>query len=259
MQWMETNGIVLRYDVSGSGSQPLLLIHELGGSLEFWDPVLPGLQQDFHVLRFDLRGFGMSEKVKTLHLDDIIGDIVGLLDALAITEPCHVIGPALGGGIALAFAGQHPERVRRLAVSSPATGAPPARRAQSLERAETVVRSGMRASVEQSLDRSYPERLRDNRERFEQYRRRWLANDPESFAAINRMLTEMDLTPLYGRITCPTLVIGCAYDSIRPPQEVEAISRQIPGAEYVVAESGHFMPHQTPELFVEMALPFLLA
>ena len=83
--------------------------------------------------------------------------------------------------------------------------------------------------------------------------------NPESFAAINRMMTEMDLTPLYSKITCPSLVIGCAYDSIRPPQEVEAISRQIPGAEYVVAESGHFMPHQTPELFVEMALPFLLA
>jgi 3-oxoadipate enol-lactonase len=257
MNWVETNGIVLRYELSGTGQVPLLLIHELGGSLEFWDPVLPALQQAFRVLRYDLRGFGMSEKVKTLRLGDLLGDIVGLLDALAITDPCHVAGPALGAGIALAFAAQYPARVRRLVVSSPATGVPPERRARSLQRAEAVERGGMRVAVEQSLTRSYPERFRVDRQRFEQYRRRWLANDPEGFAAINRMLTEMNLTQQYGRIACPTLVIGCAYDTIRPPHEVEAIARQIPGARYVETASGHFMPHQTPELFLETVLPFL--
>jgi pimeloyl-ACP methyl ester carboxylesterase len=181
MDWMETNGVVLRYELSGTGHVPLLLIHELGGSLEFWDPVLPTLQQAFHVLRFDLRGFGMSEKVKILRLDDLLGDIAGLLDALAITHPCDVVGPALGAGIALAFAARYPDRV----------------------------------------------------------------------------LTEMDLTQQYGRITCPTLVIGCTYDTIRPPHEVKAIAQQIPGARYVETASGHFMPHQTPELFLETVLPFL--
>ncbi len=255
MEWAETNGVVLRYELSGAGQVPLLLIHELGGSLEFWDPVLPAFQADYRVLRADMRGFGMSEKVKSLRLDDMIGDIVGLLDEVGMTEPCHVIGPALGGGLALAFAGQHPSRVRRLVVSSPATGAPAARRAQSLERADLVQREGMRPVMESSLARSYPERFRG--ERFEPFKRRWLANDPEGFAAIGRMLTEMDLTPLYGRITCPTLVMGCIYDTIRPPEEVEPIARQIPGATYIEVESGHFMPHQTPELFIETVLPFL--
>jgi 3-oxoadipate enol-lactonase len=95
------------------------------------------------------------------------------------------------------------------------------------------------------------------RQRFEQYQRRWLANDPEGFAAINRMLTEMDLTQQYGRIACPTLAVGCTYDTIRPPHEVELIAWQIPGARYVETASGHFMPHQTPELFLETVLPFL--
>jgi 3-oxoadipate enol-lactonase len=257
MEWVETNGVVLRCELSGTGHIPLLLIHELGGSLEFWDPVLPAFQQAFRVLRYDLRGFGMSEKVKTLRLDDLLGDITGLLDALALADPCHVIGPALGAGIALAFAAQFPARVRRLVVSSPATGVPTERRAQSLQRAEAVERGGMRAAVEQSLARSYPERFRGDRQRFEQYQRRWLANDPEGFAAINRMLTEMDLTQQYGRIACPTLVLGCTYDTLRPPHEVEAIARQISGARYIETASGHFMPHQTPELFLETVLPFL--
>jgi 3-oxoadipate enol-lactonase len=52
-------------------------------------------------------------------------------------------------------------------------------------------------------------------------------------------------------------VIGCTYDTIRPPQGVEAIARQIPNARYVETASGHFMPHQTPELYIETVLPFL--
>jgi 3-oxoadipate enol-lactonase len=259
MEWMETNGVVLRYDLSGTGRVPLLLIHELGGSLEFWDPVLPAFQQDFRVLRYDLRGFGMSEKVKVLRLEDLLGDIAGLLDAVEITEPCLVVGPALGAGIALAFAAYYPTRVRRLVISSPATGVAPERRPQSLQRADLVEHKGMRASVEQSLARSYPERFRSNQKHFEQYRRRWLTNDPEGFAAINRMLADIDLTPQYGRIACPTLVLGCTYDTIRPPQEVEPIARQIPGACYQEIASGHFMPHQTPELFIDTVMPFLKA
>ena len=257
MEWIEINGVVLRYELSGAGSVPLLLIHELGGSLESWDPVLAVFQKHFRVLRYDLRGFGMSEKVKTLRLDNLLSDIEGLLDALALVEPCHMVGPALGAGIALAFAAQYPARVRRLALSSPATCVPQERRAQMLLRAETVQREGMRTVVEQSLARSYPERFRSNQVRFEQYRQRWLANDPEGFAAISRMLAEMDLTQQYARIVCPTLLIGCTYDSLRPPHDVARIAQQIAGARYVEAASGHFMPHQSPELFLETVLPFL--
>lgn len=41
---METNGVVLRYELSGEGQELLFLIHELGGSLDFWDPLMPALQ-----------------------------------------------------------------------------------------------------------------------------------------------------------------------------------------------------------------------
>jgi 3-oxoadipate enol-lactonase len=40
---------------------------------------------------------------------------------------------------------------------------------------------------------------------------------------------------------------------------VKALASQIPGARYVEVPSGHFMPHQTPELFLDTVLPFLRA
>jgi 3-oxoadipate enol-lactonase len=260
MQWIEVNGVSLRYELSGKGAETLVLVHELGGSLESWDEVLPELQKRFRVLRYDQRGFGLSEKVEgTLKLDDMTADLAALLDALGISQPCLVTGMALGSAIALAFAIRCPEKVKKLAIPSPATGVSKERAAQSLERADAVEREGMRAQVQSSLDRSYPEVLRGNRDRFERYRNRWIGNDPGGFAAINRMLVNMDMTKDFAKVKCPTLVIGSQNDLLRPPAMIEGIAKQIPGAKYVETASGHFMAVQTPELYLETVLPFLTA
>ena len=124
-------------------------------------------------------------------------------------------------------------------------------------RAKEVESTGMSVQADASMNRAYPEVLRGNRERFEQYRTRWIANDPYSFAAINRMLLNMNLDPELGNITAPTLSIGCKYDVMRPPALVAEMSKLIPGARFVEAESGHFMHAQTPELFTSMVVPFL--
>ena len=42
MDWIEVNGVSLRYDLGGNGEETVILIHELGGSLESFDEVLPG-------------------------------------------------------------------------------------------------------------------------------------------------------------------------------------------------------------------------
>jgi 3-oxoadipate enol-lactonase len=259
MSWIEVNGASLRYDLSGSGHEPLVLIHEVGGCMESWDDVLPAFQREFRVLRYDQRGFGMSERTRVIEMDAIVADLVALLDALRITEPVHLTGCAMGAAIALAFAGRHPGRAGRIAVASPATWAnadPVAAR----RRIEETERGGVRAVEQSSLSASYPEHMRAlDRARFERFRLRWLANDPQAMAAILRMSTNpaFDLSAELARINAPTLVIGCAHDGIRPPAMVAKVAAQIPGAKYVEASSGHFMAVETPDVFVDLALPFL--
>ena len=124
-------------------------------------------------------------------------------------------------------------------------------------RAAHIETTGMATEADASMTRSYPEVLRGNKERFEQYRTRWIANDPHSFAAINRMLLNMDLDAELKNITASTLSIGCKYDVMRPPEMVAEMTKLIPRAKYVEAESGHFMHAQTPELFTGMVVPFL--
>ena len=259
MSWMEVNGASLRYDLSGSGRETVVLIHEVGGCIESWDDVLPAFQREYRVLRYDQRGFGMSERTRVIEMDGIVADLVALLDALRIAGPMHLAGCAMGAAIALAFAGRHPARVGRIAVASPATWAN-ADPAAARKRIEETERGGVRAVEQSSLSASYPDNMRVlDRARFERFRLRWLANDPEAMAAILRMSTNpaFDLSADLARISAPTLVIGCTHDGIRTPAMMAKVAAQIPGAKYVEASSGHFMAVETPDLFAELAVPFM--
>ena len=260
MNWIEANGASLRYELAGEGKPTLVLIHEAGGAIESWDYLLPGLQAKFRTLRYDQRGFGLSEKFRgPLTVDAVVADLAALLDALNITEPCHVLGGAFGAAMGIAFAARHPARVARLVACNPAPGVTGDARRYVEERAKTVEREGMRPMADLSLSNSYPENLRRDKARWEKYRLRWLSNDPACFAALNWMVGSMDLVPDYARVRCPTLVIAGIHDKLRAPEVIRKIADAIPGSQFVVADSGHFMAVQDPEMLLEHALPFLCA
>ena len=88
-------------------------------------------------------------------------------------------------------------------------------------------------------------------------RARWLGGDPISYGAIYRMLAGMDLAPELPRIACPVLVIAGTLDRTRPPLLVEPVARAISGARYVVLDTGHYAPIQTPELYLRTVDEFL--
>jgi 3-oxoadipate enol-lactonase len=249
MNWIEVNGTSLRYELTGSGKTTLVLVHEMGGTLDSWDQVLPALNNTRRVLRYDTRGAGQSEKIRgSITFDDMADDIAALLDALGITGKVALAGTAVGAAIAIHFAVRHADRVAALVVSSPATGVPADRRQATLDRAASAEALGMRGLVEQSFAGSYPPEVRHNAEEYRKFRARWLCNDPQSFAAINRMLADSTVTEELPRIACPTLVVGCTHDKLRPPAVIEPMAKQIPGAEYLEINSGHFAAVQTPGL-----------
>jgi len=259
MNWIEANGASLRYDLCGDAREIVVLPHEVGGCIESWDDALPAFRRSYRVLRYDQRGFGLSEKTRIITMDGMVADLAALLDALGIAGPVHLAGCAMGAAAALAFAGRYPARVARIVAASPATWAN-ADPAAARKRIEETERGGVRAVEPGSLAASYPEIMRAlDRPRFERFRRRWLGNDPEAMAAIVRMSTDpaFDLSADLARITAPTLVIGCTHDGIRTPAMVTKVAAQIPGARYVEASSGHFMAIETPDLFTELAIPFL--
>jgi 3-oxoadipate enol-lactonase len=247
MNWIEVNGTSLRYELSGNGPKTLVLIHEMGGTLDSWDQGLGALNNDRSVLRYDTRGAGLSEKIRgVVTWNNMADDLKALLDSLGITGKVAVAGIAVGAAIGVHFAVRNPDRAAALVFHGPATGVSAERRQQTLERAAAVEAGGMRGVVETSLANSYPPVVRHNADVFRNFRARWLANDPQSFAAINRMLAAEDISSELTKIACPTLVTAGRHDGLRAPAVIEPMAEQIPGAEFLELNTGHFASIQTP-------------
>ena len=262
MNWIEVNGTSLRYELSGSRQDHAGAGARDGRHAGQLGPGAAGAEQHARrVLRYDTRGAGLSEKIDgKVTFDDMADDLAALLDATGIKGKVAIAGTAVGGAIAIHFAVRHAARAGALAVTSPATGvacrtAPGNTGPRRGGRGERHARVWSKAGVANS----YPPEVRHNAEDFRKFRARWLANDPQSFAAINRMLADSTVTEELPRIACPTLVIGCTHDRLRPPSDVEPMAKQIPGAEYMKINSGHFAGIQTPGLVSQAFHGFLFA
>jgi 3-oxoadipate enol-lactonase len=258
MDFIDANGAGLRCELSGEGDRTLVLVHEMGGSLESWDEVAPRFANSRRVLRYDTRGAGMSQKVRgELTLDTMADDIAALLDHFGIAGKVALAGVAVGGAIALHFAARYSERTSAVAVGSPATGIAAERRAAALERLARIEAAGMTVAVEDSMLNGYAPELRGDIKRFERFRNRWLGNDPSSYATIWRMLAAADMQDELARLACPVLVIGGSLDRVRPPALAQGVAKAIPGARYVEIRTGHYMSVQTPDLLSDCIDAFL--
>lgn len=99
---------------------PVLMIHGSGPGVTAWANwrgVIPLLAQSRRVIAPDMLGFGYSERPAdaTYNQQRWVEHAIGVLDELGI-EQADVVGNSFGGGLALALAIQHPQRVRRLVL-----------------------------------------------------------------------------------------------------------------------------------------------
>ena len=245
MPYAQVNGIRMHYEVDGSGP-PLLLVSGLGGAAIGWDPVLVrALAEDHRVVTYDNRGTGLSDKPDEPYTIALFAsDAVGLLDALGI-ERAHVLGPSMGGMIALELGAHHPERVASLVLACTTPGgrnavqAPPESLAAlqsrgSLGPEESAVAAwrlaysdafiaGHRAELEADRDRTQPQ-----------------LTPPFAYERHFQATMTLRVFPYLKDITAPTLVITGRDDVLIPAANSEILAREIPGAELVIFDgAGH--------------------
>jgi len=121
MRVQETSAIVhghrRAFTIAGDGP-PLLLLHGIGSNRGTWRPVLPRLARHFTVVAPDMLGHGDSAKPRA---DYSIGGFAnGMRDLLGVLglERVTVVGHSFGGGVAMQFAYQFPERTERVVLEA---------------------------------------------------------------------------------------------------------------------------------------------
>jgi pimeloyl-ACP methyl ester carboxylesterase len=99
---------------------PVVFLHGLGmdNMASFYYTVAGAVARTgAEAVLYDLRGHGDSERTRTGYtMEDSVADLTGLLDALGIPGPVHLIGNSYGGTIALDLAVEHPARVASIVL-----------------------------------------------------------------------------------------------------------------------------------------------
>jgi pimeloyl-ACP methyl ester carboxylesterase len=111
------HGHRVAYRLAGEGP-PIVLIHGITASSASWQVVGPMLARRHAVLAPDLLGHGESAKPRgDYSMGAFASELRDLMVALGI-GPATIVGHSLGGGVAMQFACQFPERAQRLALVS---------------------------------------------------------------------------------------------------------------------------------------------
>jgi 3-oxoadipate enol-lactonase len=111
-RYLPAAGARLRWRLEGQGPA-IVLLHGWALDLNYWDALVPLLAPRFQLLRFDRRGFGLSQGLPDIHRN--VEDLAAVLDAAGI-DRAVLLGMSQGARLALHFAQRHVQRVRGLVL-----------------------------------------------------------------------------------------------------------------------------------------------
>lgn len=268
-------------DWGNEGAPPLLLVHGGRDHCRNWDWVAQALRRDWHILAPDLRGHGDSAWVSGANYSmiDYVYDLAQLVHQKKLA-PVTIVAHSLGGSISLSYTGIYPENVAKL-VAIEGLGPPPAMIAA---RAKLTIDARMREWIDQmrglagrtprryaTIEEAYarmqaenphlsPERARhltihgvnQNEDgtyswKFDNYVR---AFSPYTFNAD-------EARDLWGRITCPTLLIRGTESWASDPTK-DGRAAHFRNAKVVnIEKAGHWVHHDQLEKFLEVVKEFL--
>ncbi len=114
-EYISIAGHKIRFTERGKGP-PLVLLHGMGGSLEWWEYNLDSFSRKFRTIAFDFPGFGFSSKSDIDFSEDAASNfIVSFLNAFQLSK-ASLIGNSMGGLFAFLTAASQPERIDKLVL-----------------------------------------------------------------------------------------------------------------------------------------------
>lgn len=235
-KYVELRGIKMYYEVYGKG-EPLLIIHGNGGSINNFVYQIPYFAKNYQVILADSRAQGKTvDDSDSLSYEMISEDLNALLDHLKLKD-VNVIGWSDGGIEGLLLAMNHPDKVKKLAV----TGA-------NLWPDSTAVDPFVYKMV---MDQNIKgvdalKRMKNPTPRMKNQLKlmHLLAYEP------NIKLEALK------KITCPTLVIGGDHDVIRTKHTIAIAEAITKSYLWILPNSGHSTPVVYKDMFNQLVGDF---
>jgi pimeloyl-ACP methyl ester carboxylesterase len=239
----------LAVDDGGSGGLPVVFVHSLAGNSTHWSNQLEHLRQSCRAVALDVRGHGRSEPPKdgNYTIAAIAGDIAAVVDTLGL-DRFVLVGHSMGGGVALAYAGNYPDRVAGLVLVDPIGDGkqiPAAEGKAYLDGFETNYESTSQGywTTVAGPDSAIRKRLLADLE----------ATPQEAVVQVLRDVMRFDPDPALARYSGPKLSIVTPHNDM--PFSLHRLGKGFPHR--VVEDTGHWIQLDKPEEFNRLLDEFL--
>ncbi len=263
VHYVTVDGTRIRYVEQGTGPA-VVLLHGLGASLYTWREVIgPVAAAGFHVVAFDNRGFGSSDKPKSGYSAAAYATLtVDLLDSLRLNDVV-LVGHSMGGEIAALATLRAPQKVRGLVLIDAAGLGTHMPLLTRLARAPLVGRTiaGFRgrSGTAATLRSTFGDPSRVTEAEVDQYYAP--VAEPDFSHTMAGVAREFDFEALKGHldsIAVPTLVLWGSRDIWIPPGVGERMALALPRAALVmVPGAGHDLPDEAPAALTRHLIAFL--
>jgi len=253
MPYLDIRGHRLHYLEAGAG-KPLLCFHSTPASAQFYRPQLEAFSDRYRVIAFDLRGHGDSAKPEgEYRISAFLDDYLEIVRKLYL-DRFVLVGCSVGGIVAQLYALAQPHTLAGLVL----IGAPCSRRGRDVAGFHRAVRERgweavVRGLVDKQLHPSMPAEVKAWA--VAEYLKTPLhVREAEEEA----LLAQVHHTEQVGRIAVPTLLTAGEAEEREIFEQMEFMSRTIPGAEWHVFPNAAHMPNfEQPEAFNPVLARFL--
>lgn len=264
MPEVNSAGWTIHYEELGERGRPAILMTlGLSHRIAHWGKLAAALADLAHVVVFDCRGMGASERRDEPYtIDDEVGDMAAVLDAVDVRSAA-VYGRSRGGMLAQQFALTHPERTSALILSGTSHRGPGSVGStdavnRAMEIRPDMTREEIFATQNEAMA-SAGWRERDP-EAFDYLMSVDLEAPPRRFAVIRQQESVANWSSFerLGEIRCPTLVICGVDDGMVPPENSRQIASKIPHARLrLIPQCGHLPMLEKPEDVADLVAAFL--
>lgn len=264
-KFLDIDDVEICIDDTQKGEKALLLIHGLTADKSSMYPVRDMFRDDYRVITIDTRGHGESTRPKEYTIDDHAHDIHQIIDQLGL-EDVTVLGFSMGSYIALRAAEVGCDDIDNLILvctkpNGSTSSVARILKEENLDITKISQEEMMQVIMKASLSPGSLKKIEDGDLTIESF---FGSSDAvplseEEKASEDASLAGFDNSKDYGRVTCPTLVIGCEYDGINPPELGREVACGIENAEFVlIGDAGHLVISEKPDEFRRTVKDFLI-
>ncbi|AMV68770.1 Beta-ketoadipate enol-lactone hydrolase [Pediococcus damnosus] len=239
------NGINITVKEAGSG-QTMIFLHGRGYSKENMDPMFEHYRDAYHVVSYDARGHGESDKPKSFTLDDHVDDLAEIIANYNLGKPI-VVGFSMGSYIALKTAEKYPNLFSKIVLIGTKGGG-------TTSSTEKVAKEGQlnglsKAQMAQTMMQKIfaPQTTAEKIASFDKKIASKAVLTGTQQAAITNSLQDFDLITDANKVTIPVLVLTGEYDGLNQPVEGKKVADALPNARFeTIPNAGHIAFFENP-------------